>query len=300
MGPAAADGGHLSQRAGGTPALVGLDVLPLAYDPLTQTLDQSETAARIRRHRPALVILGRSVVLTPDRIETVVSVAHEQGALVMFDASHVLGLIAGGAFPNPFDAGVDLITSSTYKTLCGPTGGLVLGAKTVDGVAFSDFLNARFLANQDAARLPAILDALRAFQARPERAQRILSCASALKSAFRAEGIEPLLPKELAQTHQIVVPIGSEAEARAAMLRLEGGHVLVGTCAVPGCPGQYGLRFGAQILADMPGLTGQDYALLARSIGSVLAASDDAADRSALSRSVRAILAHSCAVRPLQ
>ncbi|WP_417280390.1 hypothetical protein [Celeribacter sp.] len=300
LGPAAADGGHLSQRAGGTPALVGLEVQPLVYDPREQMLDQSTTVARIKAYRPSLVILGRSVVLKPDLIETVVDAAHDHGALVMFDASHVLGLIAGGAFPNPFEAGVDLITSSTYKTLCGPTGGVVLGARSTDGEKFSNFLNAGFLANQDAARLPALLDAFKAFQTHPGRAQRILSCATALKAAFRNEGIDVLLTKEPAQTHQIVVPIGSEAEARAAMLRLEAGNVLVGTCAVPGRSGEYGLRFGAQILADVPGLTHEDYALLARGIGSVLATSDEVADRFALSRIVRDMLAHYEAVRPLQ
>ena len=44
----------------------------------------------------------------------------------MADMAHIAGLIAGGALANPFDAGFDLITTTTHKTLRGPRGGMIL------------------------------------------------------------------------------------------------------------------------------------------------------------------------------
>ena len=44
----------------------------------------------------------------------------------MADVSHVGGLIAGGALANPLDAGFDIVTTTTHKSLRGPRGGMIL------------------------------------------------------------------------------------------------------------------------------------------------------------------------------
>ena len=53
-------------------------------------------------------------------------IADEVGADVLFDAAHLCGMIAGGAWPNPLDQGAHLMTMSTYKSLGGPPGGLIV------------------------------------------------------------------------------------------------------------------------------------------------------------------------------
>jgi glycine hydroxymethyltransferase len=67
-------------------------------------------------------------------------VADEVGALTMADVSHIGGLIAGGVMRNPFDAGFDLVTTTTHKSLRGPRGGMVLCTKklapTIDKSVF--------------------------------------------------------------------------------------------------------------------------------------------------------------------
>ena len=52
-------------------------------------------------------------------------IADEVGALLMFDAAHIAGLIAGGVHPNPVPY-ADIVTFTTHKTLRGPRGGCVL------------------------------------------------------------------------------------------------------------------------------------------------------------------------------
>jgi glycine hydroxymethyltransferase len=57
--------------------------------------------------------------------EIIRSIADEVGALFMFDAAHIAGLIAGGAHPNPVPH-ADIVTFTTHKTLRGPRGGCIL------------------------------------------------------------------------------------------------------------------------------------------------------------------------------
>jgi glycine hydroxymethyltransferase len=58
-------------------------------------------------------------------------IADEVGALTMADISHVGGLVAGGALSNPFDAGFDIATTTTHKSLRGPRAGMVLCTKAL-------------------------------------------------------------------------------------------------------------------------------------------------------------------------
>src|SRR3546814_18907850 len=53
-------------------------------------------------------------------------IADEVGALFMFDAAHIAGLIAGGMHPNTMAHGADIMTLTTHKTLRGPRGGAIL------------------------------------------------------------------------------------------------------------------------------------------------------------------------------
>ena len=76
--------------------------------------------------KPKLVLCGHSSY--PREIDYVQfrAIADAVGALTMADVSHVGGLIAGGALQNPLDAGFDIMTTTTHKSLRGPRGGMIL------------------------------------------------------------------------------------------------------------------------------------------------------------------------------
>ncbi len=92
-------------------------------------IDFDEMAAVARRERPKLVIAGYSSYPRDYDYASFKQVADEVGALTMADVSHVGGLIAGGALRNPFDAGFDVVTTTTHKSLRGPRGGMILCRK---------------------------------------------------------------------------------------------------------------------------------------------------------------------------
>lgn len=76
-------------------------------------------------HQPKMIVAGATAY--PRIIDPVVirEIADEVGAVFMFDAAHIAGLIAGGVHPDPVPH-ADIVTLTTHKTLRGPRGGCVL------------------------------------------------------------------------------------------------------------------------------------------------------------------------------
>ena len=90
--------------------------------------------------RPKIVLCGYSSYPRDYDYAAFKKVADEIGALTMADISHIGGLVAANVMRNPFDAGFDLVTTTTHKTLRGPRGGLILckkeHARKVDAAVF--------------------------------------------------------------------------------------------------------------------------------------------------------------------
>jgi len=78
----------------------------------------------ITRECPDMTMLGASTILFPHPVSAL-TVARDFGTLV-YDASHVLGLVAGGQFQQPLEEGAEVVVGSTHKSFPGPQGGIVL------------------------------------------------------------------------------------------------------------------------------------------------------------------------------
>jgi glycine hydroxymethyltransferase len=275
LAPAAAHGGHLSQRRGGTPELAGLRVADLPFDSRACRLDAQAAAEQVRTLRPALVMLGRSVIITPDDIVPVVAAAREVGAKTIFDASHVSGLIAGGTFPNPLELGVDILTSSTYKTLPGRPHSLIAGSHGEDGERLARFIDRALLANYDAGKLPSFLITLQQAEADGGAyARRICAASQTFAGVLRELNVSVIAPVAgEVFTHQVLVPMSTVRDAPATIKALEQQGILVGTCNDPTTPGTYALRVGTQFIIAQ----GQDEQVpnIARWLAAALRREDD-------------------------
>ncbi|HEY2814959.1 MAG TPA: serine hydroxymethyltransferase [Acidimicrobiales bacterium] len=85
------------------------------------------------RERPKLIVAGATAysrIIDPRPFR---AIADEVGALFMFDAAHIAGLIAGGQHPNPVEHGADIVTFTTHKTLRGPRAGCILSTAALAG-----------------------------------------------------------------------------------------------------------------------------------------------------------------------
>ena len=89
-------------------------------------IDFDEVRRLAREHRPKIVLCGYTSYPRNYDYAEFKSIAEDVGALCMADISHVGGLVAAGVMANPFDAGFDIVTTTTHKSLRGPRGGMVL------------------------------------------------------------------------------------------------------------------------------------------------------------------------------
>jgi len=91
-------------------------------------LDYQEVERLAKEHRPRMIVCGASAYPRTIDFERFRAIADEVGALLLADISHIAGLVATGEHPSPIDH-AHLVTTSTYKQLFGPRGGLILIGK---------------------------------------------------------------------------------------------------------------------------------------------------------------------------
>ena len=103
-------------------------------------IDFDALMRRAKETRPRLVLCGYSSYPRDYDYAQFKRVADEVGALTMADISHIGGLVAADAMRNPLDAGFDIVTTTTHKSLRGPRGGLILckaeHARKIDAAVF--------------------------------------------------------------------------------------------------------------------------------------------------------------------
>ncbi|AKG91862.1 Glycine/serine hydroxymethyltransferase [Geoglobus ahangari] len=119
-------GGHISHDTVSSAGIRGLRVSYYPFDNEAFEIDIDETRKLAMKEKPRLFILGSSLILFPQPVEEISEIANEIGARVVYDASHVLGLIAGRKFQQPMREGADVMTGSTHKTFFGPQRAVIL------------------------------------------------------------------------------------------------------------------------------------------------------------------------------
>ncbi len=118
-------GGHLTHGSPVNFSGILYGITSYGVDPATERVDMDEVAALARRERPRMIIAGYSAYSRILDWAAFRAIADEVGALFVVDAAHIIGLIAGGAHPNPVPH-ADIVTATTHKALRGPRGGMVL------------------------------------------------------------------------------------------------------------------------------------------------------------------------------
>jgi len=114
---------------GGFPLNIsGFDRIPvyLPFDEKIMNIDVEKASEILQREKPKLVYLGASRFLFPHPVKEISEIVHDYGGVVVYDGSHVLGLIAGKQFQDPLSEGADVLIGSTHKTFPGPQGGVIL------------------------------------------------------------------------------------------------------------------------------------------------------------------------------
>lgn len=274
--PPASVAGHVTHHPRGAAGLYGLDIHEAPIDPDRYTLDVEGLAELTERVRPALITVGSSLNLHHHDVADIRRVADSVGAIVMFDAAHVSGPIAGGAWPNPLAEGAHVMTMSTYKSLAGPTAGLVLTddaalAERIDAIAFPG-LTANFDVGKTAALALTLNDWLVHGEA---HAAEMVATAVSLADALDAEEIAVFRPGGVAtRSHAFALDASAFGGGTATAHRLRAGNVLASAIGLPSGLDD-GVRMGTNELVRW-GAVVDDMADLASMIARVLRTDDPA------------------------
>ena len=247
-------------------------------------LDQLEDLAR--RERPKLIVAGATAysrIIDPEPIRRI---ADDVGALFLFDAAHVAGLVAGGVHPNPVGI-ADVVTFTTHKTLRGPRGGCIVCradlAPAIDKAVFPG-LQGGPLEHVIAAKAVAFGEA-----SQPEfkdYAAQIVRNARALAEALAAEGFR--LVSGGTDNHLMLVdlrPIDPELTGKVAQEVLDRAGITLNKNQIPGDPRSpfqtSGLRIGTPAVTTA-GMKEAEMATIAGLIGRTLRCRDDEAELAAV------------------
>jgi glycine hydroxymethyltransferase len=267
--PPPAVGGHVTHHDAGAAGLYGLDIVHAPTRGYTVDVDALQALAE--RVRPRLITIGGSLNLEPHPVRAVREIADAVGAKVMFDAAHLSGLIAGGAWPNPLAEGAHLMTMSTYKSLAGPPGGLVLTddaelARRLEQIAYPG-LTANFDVGKTAALAMTLIDWQVAGR---DYATAMVETAAALARELESAGV-PVFGATT--SHALAVDAHEYGGGDAAARRLRRANLLASAIGLPDGDGR-GLRLGTPEAARV-GMTVADMAVVADFVARALTAAPE-------------------------
>jgi glycine hydroxymethyltransferase len=279
MGMRLDQGGHLTH---GSPVNFSgklYDFVAYGVDDESETLDYDAIRDLAKKSRPKLIVAGATAYSRVIDFDAFRSIADDIGALLMVDAAHIAGLIAGGAHPSPLPA-ADIVTFTTHKTLRGPRGGAILCgsdlAAAIDKAVFPG-LQGGPLMHVIAAKAVAFLEA-----AQPtfrEYAAGIVTNARALAAALASEGLR--IVSGGTDNHLMLVdlrPFG--VTGKAAQESLDRAGITTNKNAIPNDPEKpfvtSGLRLGTAAVTTA-GMGPAEMTEIAGLIATVLRSIDDPA-----------------------
>ena len=282
IAPPPSIGGHVTHHGPGAAGFYGVVTHPAPIDPVRYTVDLDALRADARRLRPKLITIGGSLNLFAHPIAEIRAIADEVGALVLFDAAHMSGMIAGRAWQQPLEEGAHVMTMSTYKSLGGPPSGLIVTndaqiAERLDAIAYPG-LTANFDAAKSAALAVTLLDWKvhgRAYAA------AMGATATALAEALVDRGV-PVFARDrgITRSHQFAIEAAGYGGGQAAAKKLRQANILTCGIGLPIAPVEgdvNGLRIGTPEIVRW-GMTPDDMPTLAGFIAGAL--TDDRASRS--------------------
>jgi len=252
-------GGHLSHHAVGAPGVRGLRVVELPYDDARLDVDLAALPEFLARERPALVVVGASLMLFAHRLAEIAAVVDVP---LLYDASHVAGLIAEGRFQAPLAEGADVMTFSTYKSFGGPPGGAIVTNDEALAARVATAVYPGLVANYDAARLvPLAAAAVERSSFAGAYADACIANARALAVALDGAGLPVLgADRGFTASHHVAIDARGFGGGKTAAVALARSGLLLSEIGIPR-DGAGGLRIGTQSITrqgfvpgDMPAI----------------------------------------------
>jgi glycine hydroxymethyltransferase len=262
-------GGHLTHGSKVNFSGKWFDIVSYGVRQDSELIDYDEVRALALQHRPKMIITGATAYSRLIDFAAFRQIADEVGAILMVDAAHFIGLVAGKAIPSPVPY-ADVVTFTTHKVLRGPRGGMIVcraeHAAAVDKAVFP-MMQGGPLMHAVAAKAVALKEA-----STPEYqsyAAQVIANAQALAAGLTEEGMRPVSGGT--DTHLALIDIqalgvtGDVAEARCDAARVTLNKNAIPFDPQPPSKGS-GIRVGTPAVTTQ-GMTQADMAVIASVIG---------------------------------
>lgn len=247
-------GGHISHAELSAAGVRGLKVKGFPFDEKKMNIDVDRAIKKVREVKPRLILFGASVFLFPHPVKELREAADEVGATIMYDAAHVLGLIAGKRFQQPLKEGADVVSSSRHKTFPGPQGGLIL-AREEHGSRINKAVFPGLVSNHHLHHLAGLAVALAEMLEYGEAyASQVVRNAKALASEMHELGFKVLCEDQgFTESHQVVVDVSANGGGTFVAESLEKANIIINKNLLPWddiseAVNPTGIRLGAQEL----------------------------------------------------
>jgi glycine hydroxymethyltransferase len=237
------------------------DSISLHYWPTTPDgyhMDVAKGVALVERTSPKMVVLGKSLFLFPEPVKEIAEICRAKNIPVLYDAAHVLGLILGGQFQDPFREGAHFIAASVHKTFPGPQRGVILGnCQSEIELNWWSSIDRGIMpgssSNHHLHTIPGLLVAIREMKAFGQAyARQIVSNAKALGRAFSENHIHVEAEEfGFTKSHQIALKVSKYGPAKEIARQLSENNIIVNYNLLPGDQdpkNPTGLRIGVQEL----------------------------------------------------
>ncbi|MFI0433373.1 MAG: serine hydroxymethyltransferase [Candidatus Nanopelagicales bacterium] len=271
-------GGHLTHGSRVNFSGKWFDIVSYGVTEDTELIDYDQVRDLARQHQPKMIIAGATAYPRLIDFAAFRAIADEVGAILMVDAAHFIGLVAGKAIPSPVPY-ADVVCFTTHKVLRGPRGGMILckseHAAKIDKAVFP-MMQGGPLMHAIAAKAVALKEAATpGYQA---YASQVIDNARALTSALSDQGMRPVSGGT--DTHLALLDLqplgitGTEAEARS-----DAARITLNKNAIPYDPQPpmvaSGIRVGTPSVTTQ-GMTTGDMAVVGDLIGRALRQPDTA------------------------
>ena len=224
-------------------------------------LDAKACVELLDEKRPNLAILGKSLFLFPEPVQEIAKACRNLKIPLLYDGAHVLGLILGGCFQNPFLEGAHFINASTHKTFPGPQRGVILGnLKGDEEMKWWTSIDRGVMPGSSSSHhlhtLPGLVVVIREMKAYGKAyAKQTIENAKALGQALEDAGVD-VEAKEFGftESHQLAVSVSRFGEAKKIARHLAEQNIICNYNQLPGdTDARYpsGLRLGVQEMTRM-------------------------------------------------
>ena len=265
-------GGHLTHGSKVNFSGKWFEVVSYGVREDTETIDYDEVRAIALQHRPRLIICGATAYPRLIDFAAFRQIADEVGAILMVDAAHFIGLVAGKAIPSPVPY-ADVVTFTTHKVLRGPRGGMVLckaeHAAAVDKAVFP-MMQGGPLMHAVAAKAVALKEAMSPdYQS---YAAQVIRNAQALSAELAAQGMRPVSGGT--DTHLALIDLrGVGVTGADAEVRCDAARITLNKNAIPYDPQPptvgSGIRVGTPSVTTQ-GMGEPEMAVIGRLIGTAV------------------------------